>query len=139
MLPSRSRYTLKQLRSLGYSGPDDGYPVCIASDNRDDIDAIVKGKFKNIIDVIFDSNDGSLQNKINDLVSENSPASVRMFVQNFLFQPVEALQSAPDDQSALDMLIPRSVQTSAELAPYISSLTKMVGDAIQKSKDNDSN
>lgn len=130
------RYTPSQLRVLGYS--DDVESDSFVSYDVDkaivERDAIVKGQFKNIIDVIFSSNDGSLDNDINSLVSENAPESVKSFVRNVLMCDVQAVQSAPDDDAAFEALIPRSVQSMGEIAPYVDFLRNTVADVYNRAQ-----
>lgn len=130
---SQTRYTEKQLRSLGYPI----YDECdtLEWESRDRLDALVKGQFKNVIDVLFSSTDGSLDSNPASLVSENAPECVRIFAQNFLLKEVPAARCAPDDATAFDLLIPRSVSSRAELAPYVDFLTQEVSNAL-KSSDN---
>lgn len=124
------RYTLEQMRNLGYQYPDSDHLIVLDSvRNREELDEIVKGQFKNIIDVLFSSRDGTLDNVLAMSISENAPQSVKTFIQNVLMCDVQALQSAPDDDTAFETLIPRHAQTSSELEPYIESLRGMVSDA----------
>ncbi|UPW41322.1 hypothetical protein [Sigmofec virus UA08Rod_4124] len=135
MLLSKSRYSLNQLKSLGYCTTYCNNQVDLRTeDSRSKIQQIVFGQFKNVIDVIFSSSDGSLDFSPSSLITENTPDSVRLFLQNFLFQNVTPARSAPDDASALDMLIPRSVQTSSELVPYLNKIRSYVYDGLHRSE-----
>lgn len=134
MLLSESRYTPEQYKALGYSLAFCDHKACHCSaDSLDEIQSIVFGQFKNVIKVLFSSTDGSLDFSPTQLITENTPDSVRTFLQNFLFQNVQAARSAPDDATALDLLIPRSVQTTSELAPYMNTISKYISDARQTS------
>lgn len=113
-----------------------GYPVRYNMD-MGTIDAaqakqhskLVKGRFANIIDLLYDSTDMSLDNAVSKYVSENAPEDVRMFVQNVLMRPVEPLAAAPDDDSAFEMIIPRSAQSQQEMKPYLENMRNIVADA----------
>lgn len=82
------------------------------------------GKFKDILKVLFDSRDGSLCNDYMDYITENAPDDVKLFVQNFLMRPLQALPSAPDDDTAFDTIIPRLLSSPAEFQPYIDYLNQ---------------
>ena len=90
---------------------------------------LVKGRFANIIDLLYDSTDMSLDNAVSKYVSENAPEDVRMFVQNVLMRPVEPLAAAPDDDTAFEMIIPRSAQSQQEMLPYLENMRNIVADA----------
>lgn len=132
----KSRYTDAQLISLGYSPEVNKYSVCLlSSDAHIKRKQIVLGAFANVINVLFSSSDGSLDNNINSLVTENCPPSVRTFLEKFLCQPVKPLPSAPDAATAFDLIIPRSVQSSADLAPYIDNMRTIVKTAMDKNRE----
>lgn len=126
------RYSKNQLRSLGYGSaiPFEHLNIDL-SKNVDAVSMvdIAKGKFANIIDVLYTSTDGSLDNSIMQYVNEDAPASVKSFVQNVLMVDVPALQSAPDDETAFNMILPRSISSSRELEPYVDYIKSLVSDA----------
>lgn len=122
----KCRYTKTQYESLGYDPTVIGTRVNFATEeNAEVISGSVKGKFISVINALFDSKDGSLDNAVDKYVSENAPESVRSFVQNVLLQETQPLPSAPDDATAFDTLIPRSVSTMAEIAPYLDHIKRV--------------
>lgn len=100
-----------------------------------DMIRIARGKFGQILDVLYDNDNGNLNNNLRSLVSENAPIEIREFVNNVLLCPIQALKSAPDDDTAFDLIIPRSKQTSSELQPYLDVMRKSVSDARQRYLD----
>lgn len=92
------------------------------------------GKFANILTVLFNSTDGSLDNDIQKYVSESAPSEVRSFVNNILMTPLSALTSAKDDDMAFDALIPRRYQTRASIAPYMSQLKDQFNTVFERFK-----
>ena len=101
--------------------------------------SMVKGGFANVIDLLFDSSDGSLDNCISKYVGENAPECVKSFIQNILMAPVQPLTSAATDDIAFDMIIPRSAQTSAEMQPYLDRMRSIVSDARAAYEQSQSN
>lgn len=138
MHPKYLRYTPEQLRSMGYYCTH--FNNLVPKLTEDDILRIkneqefVKGKFAAAIDVLFDSKDGRLDNSIQQFVSESCPPSLRTFVQNVMLCDVRAVQSAPDDDTAFDALIPRHLQSSLELAPYMEFLKGKVSESLERIK-----
>ncbi len=126
------RYTKDQLKSLGYVPVHNNKVMEDYNHNQSRRFAIVKGKFANIIDILFDAKDGYLDNLQTIQSSENTPIEVRMFIQNVMSVDIPSLKSAPDDDAAFESLIPRSVQTSSELAPYISYCKDKFSELRQK-------
>lgn len=130
MHPSICRYSKVQFKSLGLT---DRFNDCVVSPidktEHEKQLSFVKGKFANVIDLLFDSCDGSLDNCVSKYVGENAPECVRSFVNNILLSPVQALPPAGSDDVALEMIIPRSVQTSAEMQPYLDNFRQIVSDA----------
>ncbi|MDE5568266.1 MAG: hypothetical protein K2J12_07470 [Muribaculaceae bacterium] len=124
-----SRFTPRMMRSLGYPVR---YNMPMGTMTKEQIKqqtALVKGRFANIIDLLFDSNDMSLDNAVSKYVSENAPEDVRMFVQNVLMCPVQSLAAAPDDDTAFEMIIPRHAQSQQEMQPYLDNMRQIVTDA----------
>lgn len=105
-------------------------PVCnscvcnLATRSVDDTLSLSFGKFKDVLKVLFDSRDGSLCNDYMDYITENAPDDVKLFVQNFLMRPLQALPSAPDDDTAFDTIIPRLMSSPAEFQPYVDYLNQ---------------
>lgn len=126
---SKSRYSAAQYRGLGYK-PSDA-DTCLSRESRDRLDQIVKGQFKEVIDIIFSSTDGSLDSNPAALISPSAPLEVQTFAKAFLLQNINPAKAAPDDDTAFDMLVPRSVQTTAELAPYIDYIRNEVTSKLQ--------
>lgn len=87
---------------------------------------IALGKFKSILKLIYSSNDGSLDNNISKLVSENAPQCVRDFVNNFLLREVPSLSPAPDDDVAFSTILSRHVGTLSELQDYVDTISDYV-------------
>ena len=132
MLREHCLYTDAQLKRMGFNPDNFNHPVCLPDSNKEDVLSFVKGKFANVIDAIFTSTDGSLDNVLAMSVSEHAPQSVQTFIRNVLMCDVQAVQAAPDDETAFDTLIPRSAQSSAEIAPYLDSLRQIVSDARER-------
>lgn len=97
-----------------------------------DMVEIARGKFGQILDLLYTSKDGDLDNAVKTLVSENAPIEIQSFVRNVLLCPLTALKSAPDDDAAFDMIIPRKAQTSTELMPYLDVIKNEVSAARQR-------
>lgn len=132
MHPQYCRYTSEQLREIGVNLNFNEHCTYVDFDPvkaRQEMDEFVKGKFKNIIDILYNSSDGSLDNDIDKYVSENCPESVRSFVQNVLLTNVQAFRSAPDDHTAFDTLIPRSAQSASEVLPFLSKMAQIVSES----------
>lgn len=130
MHPSICRYSKDQFKSLGLTDCFNTHTVPLISEVQYKKQlSMVKGGFANVIDVLFDSRDGSLDNAVSKYVGENAPECVRSFVQNILLAPVQSIQSAPNDDVALEMIIPRSAQTASEMAPYLDNMRQIVADA----------
>lgn len=121
------RYSEKSLNSLGYNRLyNDIVAVRDTSANRANILRLVKGKFANIIDILYSDSDGSLDSDLSSFVSENSPDVVKAFVQNVLMVDRGQLLAAPDDETAFDMIIPREAQTAAEIQPYLDYIASQI-------------
>lgn len=132
------RYTPEQLRSMGYNHiylndltPRHTEESLLRCKNEQEF---VKGKFAEAIDILFDSTDGKLDNSIQKFVSESCPHTLRSFVQNVMMCDVRAVQSAPDDNAAFEALIPRHLQSSHELAPYMDFLKGKVSESLERIK-----
>lgn len=140
MKPQYLRYTPQMLESLGYPVKCcHEFPMDTNSEaSKQFFEQMCKGKFKNIIDVLFNSSDGSLDNDFKEYVTSNAPVEVREFVQNVLMIPTTSILSAPDAETAFDMIVPRSVQCASQLRPYIDELRSQLADkfnSIQSPKD----
>lgn len=123
------RYSDCMYKALGYQPINHNYFVKVDFDfERQRIEKIVKGEFKQIIDLLFDSNDGSLDSNLNKYLSSNTPEPVRLFVQNVLMQPLQSLPGAPDADTAMDLIIPRSVSSSSEFAQYSNYVKGLISD-----------
>ncbi|UPW41710.1 hypothetical protein [Peromfec virus RodF8_12] len=130
----KTRYTSKQLISLGYIPEINSYPVNLCSPySRAEIRDLVCGKFKDIIDILYSSSDGSLDNNLSDLVTENSPDSVKQFFHNFLMKPVTPLQGLDNPDDALDLLIPRHLQSHGDLYPFLDKFRNIIETKINDS------
>lgn len=136
------RFTKERLRCMGryvefYQDPDKPQFPDTFYMSDSDLDAITKGKFKEIIDVLYSSEDGRLVNNLNMIVSENAPESVRSFVRNVMLCDVQALQSAPDDETAFNLIVPRFMQDSADIVPYVDYIREAISAHYDdSSKDN---
>lgn len=113
---------------------DDYYYCNDSEDIKKFFKDVCLGKFSNILDVLFNSTDGSLDNDIQKYVSESAPSEVRSFVNNVLLTPLSSLTSAKDDDMAFEALIPRCYQTRASIAPYISQLKEQFNTAFERFK-----
>lgn len=116
----KSRFTPEQLFSLGYPAKADySYrPSSRLDFIKDDMPLIVAGGFDNIMEIIFANDDGSIPNLLKVSVNENTPDSVRQFVNNVLSANITAFKSAPDDETAFDMICPRG-SSLEEYADFI--------------------
>lgn len=133
----QSRYTDKQFRSLGYD-PDykaRSFANQDAPESQSEINFL--SQFRNVLEVIYSSKDGKLDYSPVQ-ISENAPESVRTFINNTLMSDIPSIQSAPDDDTAFDLLVPRSVQTSAEFAPYRDKLINIVSEYRDRVSQNNS-
>lgn len=126
------RYTEAQLKSLGYTPRFDEDVLKPNRDNKSTLRDIALGQMKNIIEVLFSSKDGRLDNDLSSVVSENAPESVRSFVNNVLLCPIQTLQSAPDDETAFRCLIPRDAYTPEEVKPYLNNIREFISESRTK-------
>lgn len=125
MHSSKSRYTRAQLAHCGVliEQSDNFYGI----PGVEGLDDLFYGRFRDIIRTIFSSeNSVSLCNDIIFGISESAPPDVVSFVNNWLLKSLPVIQSAPDDDTAFEMLIPRSVGSRAELAPYIERVSDYI-------------
>ena len=124
----KNRFNKRLLDSLGYYHSDVPEPITedIPIIPSDDMNIIACGRFKEIIDVIFESKDGSLPNALNIVLTDNSPDSVKQFVSNVLSSDIVAMKPSPDDATALATLIPRSMQCGSGLDEYRTLLTSAI-------------
>lgn len=122
------RYSRSQFESMGLSDEFNGQSYDLLYRGNCDMKKIARGKFGEILDVLYDSNETSLDNNLRALVSENAPDHVKAFVNNVLLCDVPALRAAPDDETAFNCLIPRSAQTSRELAPYLDTIRSLISE-----------
>lgn len=129
------KFNSRQLAILGYNPDSVLCHVYFSDSELEDFRRLVYGKFENIIKLIFSSNDGSLDNDFQQYLSENSPDVVKSFVSNILMANVQSLPSAPDSDTAFDMIIPRSVQSRSDLAVYIPHIKQTI-DGYLKSSQN---
>lgn len=120
------RYSASQLESLGYDPSSQDHVPAVVS--RTSMNDIARGMIGEIIDVLYTSKDGRLDNALQSLVTENAPESVRSFVNNVLLCDVKALQSAPDDETAFRCLIPRHACTPSELKPYLADIGNFIAE-----------
>lgn len=127
MHSSKSRYTKAQLAHCGV--------LIEQSDNFDGIpgvpdslyDEMFLGKFRDIVRTIYTSeNPVSLCNNVVFGLSENCSSDVVAFVNNWLLKSVPAIKSAPDDETAFKMLIPRSAGSLSEIAPYVDFISSFI-------------
>lgn len=134
MLKKYCRFSDGQLRSLGlnptqtpieYHEPE---PTVVTVD----MISAARGNFGQILDILYSSKDGDLDNNLKSFVSENAPIEVRQFVNNVLLLPHTAFKSAPDDDTAFDMIIPRNAQTPKELMPYLDAIRGEVSEARER-------
>lgn len=132
MYKPHCRYSDDMLKDLGYHYAWQDEHTFHHPDfekNSSELESLVKGQFKNIIDILFDQKDGSLPNGLDIQVSENAPDSVKSFVRNILMCDVKSFQAAPDDETALACLIPRSAQSLPEIEPYVDRMVSIIGES----------
>lgn len=115
------RYSPYVLRSLGYNNffvrpeqPQEKPEISPA----DDLRVLAAGGFDDIMQVVFSTEDGQIPNALSVVVGENTPESVKRFVAAILNCNIPALKSAPDSETALEMLCPRSMQSFAGMEAY---------------------
>lgn len=131
------RYSNDNLRSLGHSCVPPHYDVCLNLDSvYAELDNI-KGKFKNVVDLLFNSKNGKLDNDYFSSVSENAPEPVKSFIQNVLMCNVASFTDCKDADAALDCIIPRSVGSYSELEPYRDILKSYFDEHINNNKNAD--
>lgn len=142
MLRKYCRYTPSQLRSLGL---DPDYvpierPDINTEENKKRHQELIFGQFRSVIDLLFDSKDGSLDyDALNHVTSSASPV-VQQFASNVLAASIQSLQSAPDDETAFEAIIPRRLHSQGDIAPYLERLKQEVSDirsrVISKQENN---
>lgn len=115
------------MRSLGYFVDHEEKPLGAASlATKEFFDKFVRGKFRDMLNLLYSSSDGNLDNDLQKYISPNAPSEVREFVQNILLQPKENIFGAPSDDVAFETIIPRDVQCRSYLAPHIDALKREV-------------
>lgn len=125
----KSRYSVNAFRSLGYSEDFRNLNISLRDENAgSEISDFVLGQFKTVAKILFDSNDGGLDYNPMKYINDNSPEIVKRFAQQVLLCDVQAFRAAPDDDTAFDMIVPRQLQTSAELSPYLDKLKSYISD-----------
>lgn len=135
MLVIKSRYTADQMRNLGYTPEANAYgSYHYSPDARRQKDDLFKGQFKHIIDLIYDSTDGRLNSDPTKLITESAPEAVRQFARNVLLADIPALKAAPDADTAMEMIIPRSVSTVREFQPYADNIRNYIQQRIDSAK-----
>lgn len=110
-------------------------PSC-AFASRQELDEIVKGKFKDIIDIIY-SDPSSLCSKIDEYGTENSSPAVRSFIQNVLQIDVQSLPSSPDAETAFETLLPRELYSRDGLERYSDYISNLVDNKYKSKPNND--
>lgn len=127
MNPKYCRYTPAMIKSLGmHRGSAQNQTNLAVPNGLDDIQRQTLGQFKNIIDILYSSTDGRLDSNPMRFIGDNVSDTVKTFAANVLLCPITSLKAAPDDDTAFDMLIPRSAQSAAELKPYLNYLRDYV-------------
>lgn len=122
------------MRSLGLTPNVENVRIIFPND-RDEINQLVYGKFRNILELIFSSQGTELDDIFKISISENAPDSVKMFANNML-AAVHALPASPNDDVAFDTIIPRAIQTSSEFQPYLDYMRKQYDDVVARYKSN---
>lgn len=122
---SRCKYSVDQLRHLNVDiSQNESFTSLLTEDSPD---SIAYGKFKNIINVIYHSdNPVSLCNDVVFNLGENVPSDVKSFIQNWLLRVVPKSPGSKDDNLAFDTLIPRDVRTISELSPYLDKISDVI-------------
>lgn len=113
---------LGQLHAVGFLPPKEPEELIPS----DDMNVIACGRFKEIIETVFTSEDGSLPNALGITLSDNSPDSVKQFVRNILSNDLIAMKPSPDDDTAFSTLLPRSMQCGSGLDEYRQMLTSAI-------------
>lgn len=126
------RYSEKALKNLGVPVHSMNFNKVDKDDSRY-IDMAI-GNFKNIIDIIYSSSDGSLDNDISKLNSMNLPPEVKQFISSILSNETPAFPAAGTSDVAFDSIIPRSVQTTSELQPYIRRVQNYISERREQLK-----
>lgn len=107
-------------------------------DSKEQLDLVTKGKFKEIIDIIF-SEPSSLCSKIDEYSTENSSPAVRSFVQNVLMCDVQSLPSSPDAETAFETLLPRELYSRDGIERYSDYIRGLVNDKYKYHVNNSDN
>lgn len=87
---------------------------------------IAMSKFGDVLRVIYESPDGNLVNDLQQFVSENSSPDLRAFVQNVLLVDIPSFKAAPDDETAFEMIVPRSLGSVADFQPFRNRILSLV-------------
>lgn len=129
MNPKYCRYSSAMRSSLGYSVDFSNVrhlrtSSLVASSRASELFSY--GNFKGIILELFSD---SRTPEFDNLLTQNSSPEVVNFVNNFLFKEIQTLPPAVSDEEAFATIIPRSVSTDAELAPYLDKLRGVISEA----------
>lgn len=132
-----TRYNKSLLERLGYSVNFHEHKlknVPVTLDDANNMFRLSCGQYEDIIRIIFDTNVDTLPNLIRLQTSDSMPIEVRNFIQGLLAQ-VPSIQSAPDSQTAFEMIFPKEMQTYSNVGSYRSHLESLIG-SYQSSSNN---
>lgn len=131
-----SRYTSSMFRSLGLTDEFNNSPdMPMASPEQIAKDELFAyGNYKELIQTLF--KDGFSYGDLHKIVTQSSDQGVVTFVNNFLFKSLPKLPGYPTDEDAFNSIIPRSVQTEAELRPYLDNLKQFISDYRSEHEEN---
>lgn len=127
------KFSPSQMRKLGLEPSFAHFPCNLASKSTtDEFNSLVLGRFRNVIIALFNSDDGYLDNDYANTATESAHPDVQRFLSNWLLKPVTPLPACSTHEEALNMIIPRSAQTSQELSPYMDKFTQIVKEEYDK-------
>lgn len=94
-------------------------------------------RFKNIIDAIYSNpNPVDLCSALGLSLSEHVSPDVSRFVQNFLLKPIPVAKGAPDNDTALETLIPNDCYTRSRIAPHLDHIENFISSFNTNSSTN---
>lgn len=122
------RYKTKVLNLLGFTHTfcDLPKPVSIPVLPADDMSQIASFGFENVIKVIFESQQGDIPNLLDVMITDNTPDSVKQFVNHVLSTDIKSITSAPDSSTAFDLIWPKQFQDSSNLSVYTDSIRSYI-------------
>lgn len=130
------RYSKKMLKALNLN-PVFELSETLPEESCITLSDISTGDFRQIIDLLFSGEPSS--NIDNLTVSESAPNSVKEFLSRLTLKNIPSVATAPDADTAIDMIIPKSVQNLQDFDKYVNHVKSNVLIKFNSSKKSSEN